>query len=103
MTDQHESWHTDAECIYAVQGRYIFQFFMADGRHLKNRKIALSHDDAERVSPAHLSSWIFIINIFQRHVYVTNPSCIIVPNFVEIGHIFAETLRFLRLVLLNET
>ena len=42
-----------------------FNFFMADGRHLKNRKIALSHDDAERVSPAHLSSWIFIINFFS--------------------------------------
>ena len=66
MTDQHESWHTGAECIYAVQRRFIFQFFFkADGRHLKNRKIALSHDDAERVSPAHLSSWIFIINFFS--------------------------------------
>ena len=28
MTDQHESWHTGAKCIYAVQGRYIFQFFL---------------------------------------------------------------------------
>jgi len=42
-----------------------FNFFMADGRHLKNRKIELSHDDAERVSPAYLSSWIFIINFFN--------------------------------------
>jgi len=45
-----------------------FNFFMADGRHLKNRKIAISHDDAERVSPAHLSSWIFIINFLTACV-----------------------------------
>ena len=56
-------WHNDAERVSEVHGCKKNQFQktkMADSRHLENRKIAISHDDAERVSLDYLPFAIFI-------------------------------------------
>jgi len=47
-----------------------------DSRHLENRKIAISHDGAERVS--------------QVATHLRDMICIIVANFVELYHTAAE-------------
>jgi len=61
---------------------------MADSRHLENGKVVTSHDNAKRIGDP--PSWISEIKIFNGRCTSQITLCIIIPNFVKIGHTVAE-------------
>jgi len=72
---------------------------MADGRHIDNQRNATSRGDTERSIKriGRPPSWIFKnkkITADAFEIESRAPFCIIVPNFVDNGHIVASILRF---------